>query len=71
MKGYELTVFALLRVAFHHLVTILEAREGHLSDRVLFVCRLVSRQERCIGSKREMDTGETKVDENQQVRTSL
>jgi hypothetical protein len=42
----------------YHLVAVLEAREGHLSNRVLLVGGLLSRQQRSIGSEREMDTGE-------------
>lgn len=52
-----LTIFALLGVTFHHLVSIFEARESHLSDRVLLMVSFVRRQERCVGSEREMDAG--------------
>ena len=42
----------------YHLSAILEASKGHLCDSVLFVRRLLSREERCVGSQGEMDTGE-------------
>lgn len=38
----------------HHLITILEARECHFSDRVLFMTGFSRRQQRGIGSQREM-----------------
>lgn len=60
MRGYMLTVFALLGVALHHLVTILEAREGHLSHRVLLMVGFVGREERRVCGEREMNTGESK-----------
>jgi len=40
------------------LVTILEAREGHIGDRVLLVVSLVGRDERSVGGQREMNTRE-------------
>jgi hypothetical protein len=42
----------------HHLVAVLEARERHLSDRVLLVVGLLSRQEGCIGGEGEVNTRE-------------
>ena len=53
-----LTVLALTGVALDHLVARLEAGEGHLRDRVLFVASLVRRKERGIGGEREVDTRE-------------
>ena len=53
-----LTVFPFTRVALDHLVSALEAREGHLRNRVLLVSSLLSREHRRIGSEREMNTGE-------------
>ena len=51
-------VLALPRVALHHLVTSLEAREGHVSDRVLFVMSLLSGDDGSEGGQGEVDTGE-------------
>jgi hypothetical protein len=51
-------VFAVLGVALHHLIAILEAREGHLRHRVLLVVGLIRREEWSVGSKREVDTRE-------------
>jgi hypothetical protein len=45
-------------VKAHHLVAVLEARERHLSDRVLLVVGLLSRQEGRIGGEGEVDTRE-------------
>jgi hypothetical protein len=57
--GFMLTVFALLGIALHHLVTILEAREGHLSHRVLLMVGFVGREQRRVCGEGEMDSGET------------
>ena len=54
------TVFALPGVALDHLVSLLEAREGHLGNSVLFVSGLVGRDQGSIGGKREVDTGEAR-----------
>jgi hypothetical protein len=45
-------------VKAHHLVAVLKARERHLSDRVLLVVGLLSRQEGRIGGEGEVDTRE-------------
>jgi hypothetical protein len=42
----------------YHLSAILEASKGHLCDSVLFVRRLLRREERSVGSQGEVDTGE-------------
>lgn len=52
-------VLALAGVALDHLVTRLEAGEGHLRDRVLLVASLVRRKERCVGGEREVNARET------------
>jgi hypothetical protein len=67
------TVFALFGIAFYlmenekgligpsgtnHLVSLLEARESHLRNRVLFMASFGSRQERGICRKREVNTRE-------------
>ena len=52
-------VLALTGVADDHLVTLLEAGEGHLCDGVLLVVSLVGREERRVSGQREVDTGET------------
>lgn len=51
-------VLALTRISLDHLVSGLEAGEGHLRNRVLFVVSLVSRQEWRVGGQREVDTRE-------------
>jgi len=48
-------VFAVARIAFHHLVVGLEARHGDLLDRVGFMGCLGSRHNRGVGDKGEMD----------------
>jgi len=53
-----LTVFSFTGVALDHLVSALEAREGHLRDRVLLMSGLLRREHGGIGGKREMNTGE-------------
>jgi hypothetical protein len=42
----------------YHLSAALEASKGHLCDRVLFVRRLLRREERSVGGQGEVDTGE-------------
>ena len=54
-----LTVFPFLRVALNHLITTLEAGEGHLSDRVLLVSGLVGREKGSIGGEGEVNPRET------------
>ena len=54
-----LTVFTLLGVTLHHLVAILEARERHLSYRVLLMVGFVSREQRRVCGEGEMNPGET------------
>ena len=51
-------VFALAGIALDHLITRLEARVGHLGDRVLLVACLVCGQKRRVRGKREMDARE-------------
>ena len=53
-----LTVFALTGIALDHLVSGLEAGEGHVNDRVLLVVGLFRRNDRSEGSEGEVDTGE-------------
>ena len=57
-RSWIRTVLALTGVALDHLVTSLEAREGHVNDRVLFVVGLLSGDDRGERSEREVDTGE-------------
>lgn len=64
------TVFALTRVALDHLVSALEAGEGHLSDRVLFVRSLLLRDDGSVGGKREVNTGES-IDIKRQTLSAL
>ena len=45
------------RIALDHLVIWLEARHGHLLDRVGLVRSLGGRDNRSISDQREMDTG--------------
>ena len=52
------TVFSFPRVALDHLISGLEAGEGHVGDRILFVMGLGGGDDRGEGSKGEMDTGE-------------
>ena len=52
------TVLALTGITLDHLVASLEAREGHINDRVLLVMSLLSGDDRGKGGKREVDTGE-------------
>jgi len=59
MTCLVLTVFTLLGVALHHLVTILEAREGHLGHRILLMVGFVGGEERRVCGEREMNTGES------------
>jgi hypothetical protein len=56
-------VLALTGVALDHLVVGLEARNGHLGDRVVLVEGLVSRDDRCVSSERDVDTGDAGVSE--------
>ena len=51
-------VLALTGVALHHLVSGLEAREGHLRDGVLLMVGLVSRDERREAGDGEVDARE-------------
>lgn len=51
-------VLALTRVALDHLVASLEAREGHVRHRVLLVVRLLRRDDRRKGGKREVNARE-------------
>lgn len=53
-----LTVLALPRVALDHLVAGLETRERHISDRVLLMVCLLSRDDRGESGEGEVDTGE-------------
>ena len=50
-------VLALLGITLNHLVTLLEARVGHVENGILFVSNLLSREQRCESRKREVDTG--------------
>ena len=56
--AFVLTVLALTGVALDHLVASLEAGEGHVSDRVLFVVRLLRGDDGCEGGKGEVNTRE-------------
>ena len=56
----KLTVFSFSGVALDHLVASLEAREGHVSNRVLFVVSFLCRDNRSKGSKGEMNSRETR-----------
>lgn len=49
-------VFAVARIALHHLVVRFEARHGDFLDRVGFVRCLGSRHNRSVSDKGEMDT---------------
>lgn len=51
-------VLSLSRVTLDHLVVGFETRKGHFGDRVGLVECLVGRDDRCVGGKREMDSGE-------------
>ena len=53
-----LTVLALTGVALDHLVTSLEAGEGHVNDGVLLMVGLLCGDDRRKGGKREMNTRE-------------
>ena len=57
-----LTVLALAGIALDHLVSSLEAGECHLSDRVLLMRCLLLRDDRSVGSKREVNAGEAERD---------
>lgn len=48
----------------YHLIPSLEAREGHLRDGVLLVTGFVSREQRRVGSQREMNTRESAIGQN-------
>ena len=52
------TVFSFPGVAFDHLVSGLETREGHISDRILFVMCFGSRDDGGEGGERKVDTRE-------------
>ena len=56
-KGWH-TIFSFPRIALDHLVSGLEAREGHVGDRVLLMVRLGSRNDGSKGGEGEVDTGE-------------
>ena len=59
IESEKRTVFALSRITFDHLVACLEAREGHICNRVLLMVSLLSRNDGCKGGKREVNTRET------------
>ena len=56
--GERRTVFSFPGVTFDHLVSGLEAGEGHVGDRVLLVVSLGSGDNWGEGSEGEVDTGE-------------
>jgi hypothetical protein len=56
-----LTVFAFSGVAFHHLITSLEAGKSHVSNRILFMMRFFSRNDWRKRSKREVNSRKPKV----------
>jgi len=51
-------IFALSGIAFYHLVSCFEAREGHFGDRVLFMVCFVGGDDGSISGQRKMNTGE-------------
>lgn len=52
------TVLALTRVTLDHLVSSLEAGEGHVNDRVLLMMSLLRGDDRRKGGKREVNARE-------------
>lgn len=57
------TVFSLSRIALDHLLASLEAREGHVRNRVLLMVGLLCGDDGSKGCKREVDARETEKEE--------
>ena len=57
-RGERHTIFSFPWVALYHLVSGLEAREGHIGDRVLFMMGLGGGDDGGEGGEREVNTGE-------------
>ena len=64
-------VLSLAWVADDHLVTLLEAREGHIRHRVLLMACLICRKDRCVCRQWEMNTGEAECKRSDKDKRGL